>query len=99
LAAVFGPGNGAAPQLSNGILSIGSNTTIAGLGFTNSSITNYSTKNVLIANNSFVGSYTDNPGGVSANALPSINLNGVSDVTIRGNSFNTPQVASYASVT
>jgi len=99
LISVFGPGSGAAPQINNGILSIGSNTIIAGLSFTNSSITNYNTKNVLIANNSFVGSYTDNPGGVSPNALPSINLNGVSDVTIRGNSFNTPQVASYASVT
>ncbi len=98
LASVFGPGNGAAPQINNGILSIGSNTTIAGLGFTNSSITNYSTKNVLIANNSFVGSYTDNPGGYSSNALPTINLSGVQDVTIRGNSFNTPQVTSYASV-
>ena len=98
LASVFGSGSGAAPQINNGILSIGSNTTIAGLGFTNSSITNYSTRNLLIANNNFVGSYTDNPGGVSPNALPSINLNGVGDVTIRGNSFITPQVASYASV-
>jgi len=99
LAAVFGPGNGAAPQLSNGILSIGSNTTIAGLGFTNSSITNYSTKNVLIANNSFVGSYTDNPGGYSSNALPTINLSGVQDVTISNNTFSNPQVASYVSAT
>lgn len=66
LAAVFGPGNGAAPQINNGILSIGSNTTIAGLGFNNSSITNYSTRNVLIANNNFVGSYTDNPGATPA---------------------------------
>ena len=99
LAAVFGPGNGAAPQLSNGILSIGSNTKIAGLGFTNSSITNYSTKNVLIANNSFVGSYTDNPGGYSSNALPTINLSGVQDVTISNNTFSNPQVASYVSAT
>lgn len=99
LASVFGPGNGAAPQLSNGILSIGSNTTIAGLGFTNSSITNYSTKNVLITNNSFVGSYTDNPGGYSSNALPTINLSGVQDVTISDNTFSNPQVASYVSAT
>lgn len=99
LASVFGPGNGVAPQINNGILSIGSNTTIAGLGFTNSSITNYSTKNVLIANNNFVGSYTDNPGGYSSNALPTINLSGVQDVTISDNTFSNPQVASYVSAT
>jgi len=99
LASVFGPGSGVAPQINNGILSIGSNTTIAGLGFTNSSITNYSTKNVLIANNNFVGSYTDNPGGYSSNALPTINLSGVQDLTISGNTFSNPQVASYVSTT
>ena len=99
LAAVFGPGNGAAPQINNGILSIGSNTTIAGLGFTNSSITNYNTRNLLIANNYFVGSYTDNPGGYSSNALPTINLSGVQDLTISGNTFSNPQVASYVSTT
>ena len=99
LAAVFGPGNGAAPQINNGILSIGSNTTIAGLGFNNSSITNYSTRNVLIANNNFVGSYTDNPGGYSSNALPSINLSDVQDVLISNNTFSNPQIASYTSAT
>lgn len=99
LRSIFGPGIGIAPQINNGILSIGSNTTIAGLGFTNSSITNYSTKNVLIANNSFVGSYTDNPGGYSSNALPTINLSGVQDVTISNNTFSNPQVASYVSAT
>ena len=108
LAAVYGPGNGAAPQLSNGILSIGSNTTIAGLGFTNSSITNYSTKNVLIANNNFVGSYTDNPTplatamangsiNVSASALPAIQLNDVENLVISNNSFSFPQVQTYVS--
>ena len=99
LAAVYGPGNGAAPQINNGILSIGSNTSIAGLTFNNTSITNYSTKNVLIANNNFVGSYTDNPGGYSSNALPTINLSGVQDVTISNNTFSNPQVASYVSAT
>ena len=108
LASVFGPGNGAAPQLSNGILSIGSNTTIAGLGFTNSSITNYSTKNVLITNNSFVGSYTDNPTplatamangpiNVSASALPAIQLNDIENLVISNNSFSFPQVQTYVS--
>ena len=99
LAAVYGPGNGAAPQVNNGILSIGSNTSIAGLAFNNTSITNYSTENVLIANNNFVGSYTDNPGGYSSNALPTINLSGVQDVTISNNTFSNPQVASYVSAT
>lgn len=108
LAAVFGPGNGAAPQINNGILSIGSNTTIAGLGFNNSSITNYSTRNVLIANNNFVGSYTDNPTplatamangpiNVSASALPAIQLNDVENLVISNNSFTYPQVQTYVS--
>lgn len=108
LAAVFGPGNGAAPQINNGILSIGSNTTIAGLGFNNSSITNYSTRNVLIANNNFVGSYTDNPTplatamangpiNVSASALPTIQLNDVENLVISNNSFTYPQVQTYVS--
>jgi len=108
LAAVFGPGNGVAPQINNGVLSIGSNTTIAGLGFTNSSITNYSTKNVLITNNSFVGSYTDNPTplatamangsiNVSASALPAIQLNDVENLVISNNSFSFPQVQTYVS--
>ena len=108
LASVFGPGSGAAPQINNGILSIGSNTTIAGLGFTNSSITNYSTKNVLITNNSFVGSYTDNPTplttamangsiNVSASALPAIQLNDIENLVISNNSFSFPQVQTYVS--
>ncbi|WP_341881265.1 inverse autotransporter beta domain-containing protein [Synechococcus sp. UW140] len=108
LAAVFGPGNGAAPQINNGVLSIGSNTTIAGLAFNNASITNYSTKNVLIANNNFVGSYTDNPTplatamangpiNVSASALPAIQLNDVENLVISNNSFIYPQVQTYVS--
>ena len=108
LAAVFGPGNGAAPQINNGILSIGSNTSIAGLAFNNTSITNYSTKNVLIANNNFVGSYTDNPTplatamangpiNVSASALPAIQLNDVESLVISNNSFTFPQVQTYVS--
>ena len=105
---VFGPGAGAQPQVNNGILSIGSNTTIAGLGFNNTSITNYSTKHVRILNNNFIGSYTDNPTplataeaygniNVSANALPAIQLNGVEDLLIANNSFSYPQVQTYLS--
>ena len=105
---VFGSGVGAQPAFNNGIISIGSNTTIAGFNFTNTSITNYSTSNVLIANNTFTGSYTDNPTdlataqafssiNVSANALPAIQLDGVSNLTISNNTFLYPQVQTYMS--
>lgn len=105
---VFGTAVGAQPSFSNGIISIGSNTTIAGFNFSNTSITNYSTSNVLIANNTFAGSYTDNPTAlataqafgainVSTNALPAIQLDGASNVTIANNSFIYPQVQAYQS--
>jgi hypothetical protein len=105
---VFGSGVGAQPAFNNGIISIGSNTTIAGFSFTNTSITNYSTSNVLIANNTFTGSFTDNPTdlataqafgpiNVSANALPAIQLVGVSNLTIANNTFIYPQVQTYKS--
>ncbi len=105
---VFGTAVGARPSLSNGIISIGSDSTIAGFSFTNTSITNYSTSNVLIANNTFTGSYTDNPTdletaqafgpiNVSANALPAIQLDSVSNLTIADNTFIDPQVQTYQS--
>ena len=105
---VFGTAVGAQAAFNNGIISIGSNTTIAGFSFTNTSITNYSTSNVLIANNTFTGSYTDNPTdlataqafgsiNVSANALPAIQLDGVSNLTIANNTFIYPQVQTYVS--
>lgn len=105
---VFGARVGAQPSVSNGIISIGSNTTIAGLSFTNSSITNYSTRNVLIADNIFTGSYTDRPTdlataqafgaiNVSANALPAIQLDGVDNLVISNNTFLYPQVQTYQS--
>lgn len=108
LNSVFGTGVGTQPSFENGILSIGSNTTIAGLSFTNTSIINDSTSNVLIANNSFTGSYTDNPTdlataqafgsiNVSANALPAIQLNGVDNLTLSNNTFLYPQVQTYVS--
>lgn len=105
---VFGSAVGPQAAFTNGIISIGSNTTIAGLSFTNTSITNYSTSNVLIANNTFTGSYTDNPTplataqafgsiNVSKNALPAIQLNGVDNLTISNNTFLYPQVQTYVS--
>lgn len=108
LTPIFGATVGAQPSFSNGVISIGSNTTISGFNFTNTSITNYSTSHVLIANNTFTGSYTDNPTdlataqafgaiNVSANALPAIQLDGVSDLTIANNTFIYPQVQTYRS--
>lgn len=108
LLSIFGTSTGAAPSFNNGVISIGSNTTIAGLNFTNTSITNYSTSNVLIANNQFTGSFTTNPTplataqafgaiNVSADALPAIQLDGVQNLTITNNSFLYPQVQTYKS--
>lgn len=105
---VFGTRLGARPSFENGIISIGGQTTIAGFNFTNTSITNYGSSKVLIANNTFTGSYTDNPTSlataqafgsinVSANALPAIQLDDVSNLTITKNSFIYPQVQTYAS--
>ena len=108
LAPIFGTAIGSQASIRNGIISIGSNTTIAGLNFNNVSITNYSTNNVLIANNIFTGSFTNNPTNpslaalqtdinVSSIALPVIQLENASNVTIRGNSFSYPQVQTYLS--
>jgi hypothetical protein len=77
-----------------------------GFNFSNSSINNYSTNNVLISGNTFTGSYSDNPtkladamafGAInaSANALAAIEFNGVSNATIEDNSFLYPQVQAY----
>ncbi|MEB3234774.1 MAG: inverse autotransporter beta domain-containing protein [Cyanobacteriota bacterium] len=108
LTPIFGTPIGAPPSFNTGVVSIGSNTRISGFNFTNTSITNYSTSNVIIANNTFVGSYTDNPTdlataqaygaiNVSVNALPAIQLDGVSDLIIANNTFNYPQVQVYTS--
>jgi len=105
---VFGAAVGARPSFSNGIIKIGSDTIIAGFNFTNTSITNYGSSHLLIANNIFTGSYTDNPTdlataqaygpiNVSANALPAIQLEDVSNLTISKNSFIYPQVQTYQS--
>lgn len=101
LRSIFGTSTGAAPSFNNGVISIGSNTTIAGLSFTNTSITNYSTSNVLIANNQFTGSYSPTPGlnTYNSNALPAIQLVGVENATISGNTFSNPNIQSYASAT
>ena len=99
LTSVFGSTVGTQPAISNGVISIGSNTTISGIAFTNTSITNYSTSNVLITSNSFAGSYSPTPGlnTYNQNALPTIALTGVTNTTISNNSFSDPNVQSYAS--
>lgn len=106
LTPIFGSTVGTQPSFSNGVISIGSNTTIRGFSFTNSSITNYSTSNVQISGNTFTGSYTDNPTNLadaiaygainaSANALAAIDFDGVSNATIKDNTFLYPQVQAY----
>ena len=111
LTTIFGttPAGQAQSTFSNGVISIGSNTTIAGFAFENVSITNYSTSNVLISGNTFTGSYTDviptplataqafGAINVSANALPAIQLDGVSNLTVTNNTFLYPQVQTYVS--
>ena len=57
-------------------LSIASNTSIKGFDFENASITNYSTSNITIANNTFTGSVDGNG---------PINFDGATDVLIHGN--------------
>ena len=96
---VFGTRLGARPSFENGIISIGGQTSIAGFNFTNTSITNYGSSKVLIANNTFTGSYSPTPGLLTynQNALPAIALTGVSNVTIANNSFSNPNIQSYSS--
>jgi hypothetical protein len=101
LTTIFGttPTGQAQSKFSNGVISIGSNTTIAGFAFENVSITNYSTSNVLISGNTFTGSYSPTPGlgYYNINALPTIAFTGVSNVTISNNTLTNPNVQSYAS--
>ena len=87
--------SGQAPAVTNGILGIGSGTTISGLAFTNATITNFSTSNVLISGNTFTRSFSNNPTGIDASARPAIDFNAVSNVTIAGNIFIDPAVKSY----
>jgi len=99
LATIFGTPVGAQPSFNNGVISIGSNTTISGFNFSNVSITNYSTSNVVISRNIFTGSYTPlaNPTiqDYHQNALPTIAFTGVSNVTISDNTYIDPNLQSY----
>ena len=108
LASIFGPAIGSQPSIRNGVLQISSNSTIAGLNFSNASLTSYNSSNLVITGNSFIGSYSDNPTNlataqafgpinVSAKALPAIQLEGIQRLRIAENSFVYPQVQTYAS--
>ena len=82
LSRIYGVGNPSLkPTITNGTLTVASNTTISGLAFTNASITNRSTSNLLISNNTFNG---------SADGNGAINLNGVTNLTISGNTITDP---------
>ena len=84
-----------APSVSNGIIRIGSNTTIDGISFTDTTITSYSTSNVSIQNNTFLRSFSSNPTGIASDARAPIDFNGVSNVTIASNTFTDPAVDRY----
>jgi hypothetical protein len=75
LAAIFGTPVGAQPSINDGVISIGSNTTISGITFNNTSIINHSTSNVVITNNTFTGSFTDRPTTIANLNDPSDPLN------------------------
>jgi parallel beta-helix repeat protein len=82
LSTIYGVGNAnTKPTITNGTLTVASNTTISGFAFTNASITNRSTSNLLIANNTFTG---------SADGNGAINLDGVTNLTISGNTITDP---------
>jgi len=87
--------SGQAPAVTNGILGIGSGTTISGLAFTDATITNYSTSDVLISGNTFTRSYSINPTGIDTSARPAIDFNAVSNASITGNTFTDPAVKSF----
>ena len=82
LSTIYGAGSAnTKPTITNGTLTVASNTTISGFAFTNVSIVNRSTSNLSITNNTFTG---------SANGFGAINLNGVTDFTISGNTITDP---------
>ena len=91
LSTIYGVGSAnTKPTITNGTLTVASNTTISGFAFTNASIVNRSTSNLLIANNTFTG---------SASGYGAINLNGVTNLTISGNTITDPTASTLPWVT
>jgi hypothetical protein len=107
---IFGSSVGPQASFRNGVIRIGNNTSIKGFAFSNTSITNNGGSNIVLANNTFKGSYTSNPTklstaqsfgaiNISADALPAIQLRNIDNLTISANTFIYPQVQSYKSQT
>lgn len=79
---IYGAGNvNSMPSISNGTLTVASGSAIEGFDFTNASITNRSTSNVSIRNNTFTG---------SVNGEGAIVFDGATDVVIAGNTITNP---------
>jgi len=82
---IFGVGNANnRPTIINGTLTVASDTIIEGFVFTNASITNRSTSNVRIQNNTFTG---------SSNGEGAIVFDGATDVLIAGNTITNPELS------
>ena len=85
LRVIYGAGNAdALPTISNGTLTVASDTTIAGFDFTNATVTNRSTSKVSIRNNTFTG---------SSNGEGAIVFDGATDVVIAGNTITNPELS------
>lgn len=79
---IYGAGSvNRTPTISNGTLTVASDSAIEGFSFTNASITNRSTSNVSIRNNTFTGS-VDGEGAIV--------FDGANDVVIAGNTITNP---------
>jgi parallel beta-helix repeat protein len=79
---IYGAGNvNLNPTISNGTLTVASDTAIEGFDFINATITNRSTSNVSIRNNTFTG---------SVNGEGAIVFDGATDVVIAGNTITNP---------
>ena len=82
LSDIYGIGDiNSRPTISNGTLTVASDSAIEGFDFTNASITNRSTSNVSIRNNTFTG---------SVNGEGAIVFDGATDVVIAGNTITNP---------
>lgn len=79
---IYGAGNANnRPAIINGTLTVASDSAIEGFDFTNASITNRSTSDVRIQNNTFTG---------SSNGEGAIVFDGATDVLIAGNTITNP---------
>ncbi|MDA0727482.1 MAG: inverse autotransporter beta domain-containing protein, partial [Cyanobacteria bacterium] len=79
---IYGAGNvNRRPTISNGTLTVASDSAIEGFDFTSATITNRSTSNVSIRNNTFTG---------SVNGEGAIVFDGANDVVIAGNTITNP---------